>query len=134
PVTATRTGACALPSFSPYPVPSSSTVDFRDAASQVGTVSKAASTAVSRSAAVSAPMALSQAAWSTAGRRRNRKSTYGTISESTASRVWASGATAANAFGSKSFGAHGGAGMVAVPVSHGPHASTKDSADSALMY
>ena len=49
-------------------------------------------------------------------------------------RVCASGATAANALGSKSPGCHGGAGIVAVPVSHGRQAAMKSSTGNARMY
>ena len=82
---------------------------FSGSAVPVRSASNAAMAASSRSAAPSF-IALAHAASSTTGSARNRKSTFGTISASSAMRVCASGATAANAAGSKSSGRHGGDG------------------------
>jgi Asparaginase, N-terminal len=64
-------------------------------------------TTAASSAEASAFMAFTHAASSAAGSSRNRKSTIGTISESSAIRVCASSATSANALASYASGRHG---------------------------
>jgi hypothetical protein len=76
---------------------------------------------------------LVQDASSIAGSSRKKKSTYSTISDSTAIRVWASGAIAEKTEVSKAAGSHGGAAMVSVPVSQGAQTEANSDGVSARM-
>src|SRR5690606_5117966 len=120
PVTATRTGACALPSLRPWASPAARTASFRDSAEDQSAASSF-SRAVRSRASEPSFIALFQDASSKTGSGRNRKSTLSVISESTFRRVCACGATACHLASSKSSGAQGACGA----FSHGRQRSAK---------
>lgn len=101
PVTATRTDACALPSFKPWASPVASSDAFSDSAVQSTTASYA--TIESRSTATDsvAPNVFAHAASSITGSGRNKKSTTPAASAKVTQRGWMCGAMARNICSSK---------------------------------